>query len=261
MSHYRRIIFSGAACAGLLAVIQASASGIAVGAEHTAAELAQITARGRALYAYDTAAAAATDAVLKLPGCAPASHGAKTPWDLYIGQPAFNGWVFDFGSLSADRATFTVLCRAVQAGPGAPTFDATRPMTPADGPFDVQAARAVLLASGDFQVVQSPQSYNYAMLRRNDGEWYVYLYPGWSDVHDHPLGGDGRYLISADGNQILERHRIHDVGVPQDTDVFDVLIRRVPSYVSAQGHTYEIETDGSIEDLGEGAHPSPTPTT
>ncbi|HEY9085243.1 MAG TPA: hypothetical protein VIN40_04805 [Candidatus Tyrphobacter sp.] len=270
-------------------LVAAVATGIAAGAQHTALELAQITARGRALYAYDTAAAQATDAVQARFGRQtppPTSGGSRM---FYIGSPSFSGWVFDFGMLNTDKSAFSVSYRAVEAGPGVPTFDVTKIDARAETPFDVEAARAIVLAMGDFQFPQSQHSYNYAVLRRQDGEWYVYLYPGWSDVHDHPLGGDGRYTISADGMQILERHRMHNAiieqpttatgvpadaqvtagfhtdvveDVPQDSDVFHVLIRRprMPDYVSAQGHMYKIDTDGSIEDLGVGVHPFPIAT-
>jgi hypothetical protein len=274
--------------AAFFALFVAIATGIAASAQHSTLELAQITARGRALYLYDAAAARATDAVQ-------ARYGRQTPAPIapgarlsYIGHPSFSGWVFDFGMLTPDKTAFTVAYRAVEAGPNDPTFDVTRLNAAAETPFDVEATRALDLAMDDFQFVRSSSSYDYAVLQRQDGEWYVYLYPG-STEHDHPLGGDGRYLISTDGTQILERHRMHDAiidrslgnsqvpagtqlaagfhtdvveDVPQDTDVFDVLVRqpRIPEYVSAQGHMYEIDTQGAIQDLAQGAHPSPSPS-
>jgi hypothetical protein len=105
---------------------------------------------------------------------------------------------------------------------------------------------------------------------------YVYLYPAQTDPKIFPIGGDERYKISADGATILEDHRMHksildiptdahagghvtagthnDIysDVPEDTDVFHVLARTplVPDYVSAQGHLYLIDTDGTITDKG-----------
>lgn len=266
--------------ATLLAGLIMVATGIAAAAQHTTLELTQITARGRALYAYDAAAAGATNAVLAMRQCRPQTQGARAPWDISIGHPTFSGWVFDFGSPSADHSTFNVLCQVTQAGPGSATFDVTFPNAPVDTPFDVDAARSILLAEADFRFVESRHSYDYAALQRQDGEWYIYLYPGSLQIHDHQVGGDGRYLISADGMQILERHPMHDavvestapapavpVGgqilagfhtdelddVPQDTDVFHVLIRRpsMPEYVDARGHLYKIDIDGSIEEVGE----------
>ena len=85
-----------------------------------------------------------------------------------------------------------------------------------------------------------------------------------------PLGGDVRYLISSDGTQVRETRILHksileppapDKGkmeagyhtavlanVPEDTDVFHVLVRqpRVPEYVLAPDFMYRIETNGTV---------------
>ena len=75
-----------------------------------------------------------------------------------------------------------------------------------------------------------------------------------------------RYLISADGKQIVETRKLHKTiieanqqpdaragyhthvlsSVPEDTDVFFVLTRqpRVPEYVMAGDFMYKIETNG-----------------
>ncbi|MHB8433220.1 MAG: hypothetical protein ACYC8W_06385 [Candidatus Tyrphobacter sp.] len=264
-----------------LALLTGSAGIVLAAGQQTASELAQITARGLALYQYDVAATLAMDAVRARYGTAmpQAPAGSRV---LSICRPEFSGWSVDIGALSGDTASFVVFYRAVQAGPGARAFDVTKVDAPATGAFDVQAARAITRAIGDFQAVRS-SPYKYAALQRADGQWYVYIYPGPTAAHAYPLGGDARYLVSADGRQIVARHRMHDGiideesaslpngahmaagfhtvvvdDVPQDTDVFHVLLRepRVPDYVSAQGHMYKIDTNGSIEDLGT---PTPTP--
>ncbi len=240
------------------------------------ADLGQITARGRALFAYDAAAAAATDAVKAAVASAPMPPGQG----LYLGHLDQNGvWIFDFGTISPDRATFTVYFRAAEVAPRTTKFTVTK-LAPAEAgtPYDLSAARAAMIAQGDFGRVTRP--YNFAILPLPNGNMYVYLYPAQTDPRIHPLGGDERYLVSP-GGALLEKHRMHqrvlDVpinvpagltlqagfhtdifsGTPEDTDVFHVLIRRPPlsEYVSAQGELYLIQTDGTIVDKGKTAQP------
>lgn len=242
-----------------------------LGQSASAGDLAQITGRGRALFAYDAAAAAATDAVKAVAGAAmPPGQG------LYLGHPDQNGaWIFDFGTISPDRADFTVYFRASENAPHTTKFTVAKLAPPQTGtPYDLAAARAAMAAQDDFGKVTRP--YNYAILLLQNGTMYVYMYPAQTDPKIHPLGGDERYLVSADGKTLLEKHRMHqrileiamnappgatvqagwhtDVfsGTPEDTDVFHVLIRRpsVEEYVGAQGELYLIQTDGTIVDKG-----------
>lgn len=89
----------------------------------------------------------------------------------------------------------------------------------------------------------------------------------------YPLGGDERYLVSADGNTIVDRRRMHhDVmmfdltkpdtakiaagyhihvlsEVPEDSDVFFVLTRKpsVPEFIAVDKKMrYQILEDGKI---------------
>ncbi|MCP9495997.1 MAG: hypothetical protein MSG64_16235 [Pyrinomonadaceae bacterium MAG19_C2-C3] len=120
------------------------------------------------------------------------------------------------------------------------------------------------------------------------------------DVHTvGGLGGDVRYLISKDGTTIVERRQLHNTiiefrkppqieaakisfhtavldDVPEDTDVFHVLVRtprvpelvasgrlaralfsrspvrtpRVPELVASKKYMYQIAVDGTITFLG-----------
>lgn len=234
------------------------------------ADLAQITARGRVIFSYDAAAAAATDAVQ-------AAYGNTPP----PGQGAFLGhidqgaWVFDFGAIPPDRSKFSVYYRATETSPRTNKFTVVKFAPPQNGtPYDLAAARAVMSAQDDFGKVTRP--YNYAILPLQNGDMYVYLYPAQTDPKIHPLGGDVRYLVSSDGTKVLEKHRMHqrileipmnapagstvqagfhsDIfsDTPEDTDVFHVLIRRpsIAEYVVAGGEMYLIQPDGSIVDQG-----------
>ena len=112
-----------------------------------------------------------------------------------------------------------------------------------------------------------------AVLPTKEGPLYVYVYPAQTDNGVFPLGGDGRYLISADGNTIIEDRRMHDdvlmfdmrqadasgstagwhthvlSDVPEDTDVFYALsIKPAGSqYIGTRsGFYYRVKEDGTI---------------
>ena len=110
-----------------------------------------------------------------------------------------------------------------------------------------------------------------AVLPAPQDQLYVYVYPGQTKPRIYPLGGDVRYLISADGNKIIERRQLHkgiieppalDKGkklaagfhthvlsdLPEDTDVFHVLTQdpRAPEMVGTAHFMYKVLTDGSI---------------
>jgi hypothetical protein len=100
------------------------------------------------------------------------------------------------------------------------------------------------------------------------------VYPAQVKTGVYPYGGDVRYLMSADGKTLVEKHQMHKavlesipanapggtnpVGgyhsdifgdIPEDTDVFLVLSRypKMPEYVVARGHVFAIAVDGSIK--------------
>jgi hypothetical protein len=247
---------------------------IAAGAQQpsppaTAEQLAQITARGRALEAYDQAAWHGSDA-----GQAVAGRDTNG-LDLFIARKTPTGWLVDFGKLDAAGTTFLTVIEA--SSPDGLHFTAQR-LSPArsDTGFLVAAAHASKAAQARFHFVPG-FNYNVAVLPNDDGTLYVYLYPAQTNPKIFPVGGDERYKFSSDGLTLLEEHRMHnsilaqdiDAGVPagkhaaagwrtvvvenvpQDTDVFHVLARTppIPDYVSAQGQLYLIKTDGSIEYL------------
>ena len=103
---------------------------------------------------------------------------------------------------------------------------------------------------------------------------FVYLYPAQVKDGVYPYGGDVRYLVSADGATVITKRQLHKTAlesipsdipksskvaagyhshvlsnVPEDTDIFLVLSRqpRIPEYVSAGGHVFEIDIDGHIK--------------
>jgi hypothetical protein len=238
----------------------------------TAADLADITARGKSLAAYDSAAWHGTDAVMALKP----PNGSFT---RYIARPTPNGWVVAFGWLTAARDTFLVSYEAIHAtqpGQFAGFTGVAHDKPIVDTDYYVRAARALDTATADFGPVRRP--YNVATLPAPEGKWWVYLFPAPTVYGVWPLGADTRYLISEDGRRILEKRRLHNsviefsprkppqpgatvqagthtavvAEIPEDTDVFHVLTRtpRVPEYVMTDHFIYRIDTDGKIVFLG-----------
>lgn len=117
--------------------------------------------------------------------------------------------------------------------------------------------------------------YDIAVLPAESNQMYVYIYPAQSIKGVFLYGGDVRYLVSPDGSAIVEKHQMHKtilesrgnlgpgktvVGgvhshilsdVPEDTDVFYVLVRKppVPEAIGAGKHVYQIQVDGTIKRL------------
>ncbi|HMF88202.1 MAG TPA: hypothetical protein VK575_08985 [Gemmatimonadaceae bacterium] len=238
----------------------------------TQSELAEITARGRALAEYDFASLHGTDAVVALKP----PPGSIT---RYIARPTEKGWKVAFGRLTSARDTFFVAYEAVRSSTGGAFegFTAVAHPTPiADTDYYVRAARGLETAAKDFGPVR--RTYNTAALPRPDGNWWVYLLPAQTVWGVFPLGADARYLVSADGRTILERRRLHNsviefngrrppqpgakmeagthravvAEIPEDTDVMHVLVRtpRIPEYVMTDRFVYRIDPDGKINFLG-----------
>lgn len=227
-------------------------------------ELAQITERGRLLYEYDQAAWHATDAVQ-------ATNPRKEEVGRYIACKTDAGWVVEFGHLNEARDTFLVAYIATQ-GKTLQEFSVEHLVTPQqDTGFYLAAAKAIDLALKDFHGEKRP--YNVAVLPALADQLYVYILPAQIENGVYPLGGDARYLISSDGNTIVENRRLHNdilmfdtrstngskpqagwhthvlTDVPEDTDVFYVLTRRpsIPEYIGTRDKTiYVVKEDGTI---------------
>ena len=232
-------------------------------------DLASISQRGRALEAYDQAAWHGSDAASAV------ARGDTSGLQIFIARKTATGWAVDFGELDPTGAAF--LTRYEASSTDGVHFSAQKFTPPrSDSGFLPAAAHAIQTAEAAFAPVKG-YKYNVAVLPNPDATMYVYLYPAQVDQYHFPIGGDERYVISADGKTILDAHRMHnDIlnqlmtpgatkgtltgtwhtvvvdDVPQDTDVFWVLSRRpaIPDYVSARGHLYRIDVDGSIVDLG-----------
>ncbi len=226
----------------------------------------EITARGRMLYEYDQAAWHASDAVQAL-------NPPKESLGRYIAKKSDSGWTVAFGHLNDTRDKFLIGYEAIQ-GSSPQEFTARKLDEPRpDASFYLFAARAIDTALQDFRGEKRP--YNVAVLPAASDQLYVYVMPAQTQNDVYPLGGDARYLISSDGNTIVEKRQLHKTiienrgdlpkgatpaaglhthvlsDVPEDTDVFHVLARRpsMPEYIGTKNKKlYTIETDGTIRE-------------
>ena len=223
----------------------------------------EVTARGRALYEYDEAAWHASDAV-------EAEHPSTEPLGRYIAHKSGAGWTVVFGRLNERRDAFLIAYEAIQGG--SPQQFVLHKIDPpqADTSFYLAAAKAIDTAQHDFQGEERP--YNVAVLPASSNQLYVYIVPAQTKPDIYPLGGDVRYLLSADGTTVVEKRQLHKTileippsaagttpqgsfhthvlsDVPEDTDVFHVLTRKpaVPEFIGTMDRKlYEITPDGTI---------------
>jgi hypothetical protein len=227
--------------------------------------MADVTARGRALYDYDQAAWHATDAVQ-------ATDPPTQSLGRYIARKSDTGWTVVFGHLNDRRDEFLVGYEATQ-GATLQEFTVKKLDPPQeDSSFYLAAAKAIETALHDFQ--GEKRLYNVAVVPTPSNQLYIYVIPAQTKAGIYPLGGDVRYLITPDGGSIVEKRQLHKgimennpssipkgstpaggyhthvlSDVPEDTDVLYVLTRK-PSIPEAVGtlnrKLYEISVDGTI---------------
>ncbi len=232
-------------------------------------ELAAITERGRSLAGYDAAAWHASDA-LQAKEIKPGSV------IRYIARKTDRGWTVAFGRLDKDK--FLIAYEATQ-GKEPDQFDIREFDPPKeDSGFFRSAAKAIDVALKEFieHFEGQQRPYNVAVLPAEKGQSWVYLVPAPTKSNVWPLGGDVRYLMSADGTKIQAKRQLHKVIIeneppkdrdqqvaggihthvldetPEDTDVFHVLSRKpsVPELISTEHFVFEVEPDGGIKYLG-----------
>lgn len=226
-------------------------------------ELATITTRGRMLAEYDTASSHATDAVKAL-------NPADGAVGRYIAKKTDAGWVVVFGRFNETKDAFLIVYDATQ-GKSTLEFGVKTSDPPLkDTGFFYIAAKAIELSLQNVQLENRP--YNIYVLPLDSGQLYVYILPAQTVTDIYPLGGDTRFLVSADGSNIIETRRLHKTilenrsgasgtkqvagfhthiltDTPEDTDVFHVLRQTnpVPEIVGTQNGIYNVETDGTIK--------------
>jgi len=229
----------------------------------SAAELGAITERGILLNEYDQAAWHASDA-------AQTANPKTIEGQRYIAKKENGKWNVVFGKLSEDKTLFQIYYEAAQQT-NLREFKVTADTEQrADNGFYLFAARAIDLTLKDFQGER--RSYNVAVLPAPQDQLFVYVYPAQTKPRIYPLGGDVRYLVSADGTKIIAKHQMHTSiietplgekgkklvagfhthvlsDLPEDTDVFHVLTQDppLPERVGTAHFMYQILTNGAIK--------------
>src|SRR5262245_28951572 len=162
--------------------------------------LSGITARGRALAAYDRAAWLGTDAVLALD---PHPAGVRT----YLALQGPAGWRVLFGQMTTAKDTFLVAYEATEDS-ATRKYNAVR-LDPARGDtgLPVRAALAIEIARADFGAPNRP--YNVAVLPDGAAWFWVYLVPAPTQPGVFPLGGDRRYRVYSFPPQIVDKRQLH----------------------------------------------------
>ena len=237
-------------------------AGAQVAMPPTAEELAAISERGQMLYEYDQAAWHATDAVVT-------ANPKTVEGQQCIARKVNGNWTVVFGKLNEDRSRFGISYEAKEQATLRDFAVRQEPEAREDRGFFLYAARAIELAMKDFGKANRP--YNVAVLPARAEQLYVYLYPAQTTARVYPLGGDVRYLVAADGTELLEKRQMHKTilevalrpgkkvasgfhthvlsDLVEDTDVFHVLTEEppIPEFIATPHFLYQVKTDGSIE--------------
>lgn len=239
----------------------------------TEAGLKEISERGRMLAEYDAAARYSRSAVLALQP-EPGTVGR------HVARKVDTRWVVVYGRLNEAEDRFLITYEAA-AAESPDQFKAKKFDPPEeDKEFYLSGARAIEKCRSIFAGENRP--YKDAVLPTNSGQFYVYIYPAQTEPDVYPLGGDVRYLVSADGTTIQETRPLHKVidskapikygqtkegdrlvglhnhildDVPEDTDVFFTITRKpsAPEMVITWEYAYWVTPDGRIAYIGESA--------
>lgn len=229
-----------------------------------AAELAEITRRGRALAEYDQAAWHSTDAVRAL-------GPKKGTVAGFIGRKTNGVWTVVYGRLSDAGDSYWIFYEALQQT-SPKEFKVTHYEKPKeDKDYFLKASRAMESAKNAF-VPAAERPYNVAVIPAAENKFYVYFVPAQTQHGIFPLGGDVRFTVGGDG-KIAETRQMHksiiefrvpqdmkpESGIhtavlddaPEDTDVFHVLARepKVPELVVTSKYIYQVDVDGTIRYL------------
>jgi len=242
-------------------LLSIGAAGWAQKAQPPSAEaLTAVAARGKLLYEYDQAAWHSTDAVKQI-------GIPQGVIDRYVAQKTASGWVVMWGRFAESKDRFLIVYEAFQSErPEVFTVKKHDPPLEDTG-FYLNAARSIATARQDFHGEQNP--YNVAVLPAENGSFYVYILPAQTVEGVYPVGGDVRYLISADGQKIVGKRRMHqDIinftirkdstyslhthilsDTPEDSDVFEVLTRQplIPEYIFTCNYAFKANPEASLQ--------------
>jgi hypothetical protein len=247
-----------------LILLTAVGGPVAGGNDACTTDFAPITARGRILAAYDLAARQAYEAIR--PQSPPPGSLTRS-----IVRNTDSGSVVVFGRLNESHDRFLVVYEATQQST-TDNFSIKKNDPPVeDDGFYFLATRAIDTALAVFKPENHP--FNSFVLPADAGQMYVYFEPSITHKDSVPLGGDVRYLISADGSTIVEARQMHRSIIekappppgtklaggfhthvlsdtPEDSDVLYVLRQHPPQpefIGTANKCLYKVEVDGTIK--------------
>jgi hypothetical protein len=227
-------------------------------------ELAAITSRGRFLAEYDFASWHATDAVLAL-------KPPKGAVSRYIARKTDTGWVVAFGRFNEAKDAFLIVYEAMQGSSPKEFSVKTYDPPQKDTEYFYIAAKGIQISLENSHLEKRP--YNTYVLPSDSGQFYVYVLPAQTAADVYPLGGDTRFLVSADGSQIVETRPLHRTilevkhsapagkkpaggfhthvltDTPEDSDVFHVIRQTppLPEFIGTKSGNYTVQTDGTIK--------------
>jgi hypothetical protein len=213
---------------------------------------------------YNAAVKRATDAVR-------ATGAPEEGLTGYVAKKTTAGWVVAFGRLN-DASDKFLISYQVDLGTTAREVKASHNTPPQeDAGFFYVAAKALETSQHDFP--QENRPYDFAVLPADSSQMYVYFCPAQTKPGIYTVGGDARYLISADGSSIIEKRQMHksilkiDISgisingkiqqgwhtddmsdAPEDSDVFYVLTRKppAPEIIATRKGKYKVQVDGTI---------------
>jgi hypothetical protein len=189
----------------------------------------------------------------------------------YVARKTAAGWVVAFGKLNETGDAFLVAYDATLGSDPQHFTVKTYDPPQSDTGFFFIAAKAIEISLQNSRLENRP--YNTYVLPLDSGQLYVYVLPAQTVTDVYPLGGDVRYLVSADGTKIIETRQLHKsileikrsapagskpaggyhthilTDTPEDTDVFHVLrqTQPLPEAVGTKSGIYMVEVDGTIK--------------
>lgn len=192
-----------------------------------------------------------------------------TPGLHYLARRGETAWVVKIGTLDPKRESFLVRCEVSEPlenpSPEVKCGDKARE----DTGFFMRGAKAIDLAWDDFR--GNGRQYEAVILPHGDRGLYVYFLPAQTIPGRYEFGGDIRYLVSADGTSVLDKHSMHKsiiqfavsdgsrvpaagfhthilTDVPEDSDISYVLLRKpsIPEFISTPTGKYVVQTEGTV---------------
>lgn len=164
------------------------------------AELDQCALRGRQIFEYDQAAWHATDVLL-------AQKPDRSRINIYVARKMDDGWLVSWGKVNESKDAFVIAYQVLmrESTPGKAEVHTLQ--EPVEN-REVELFEARALADARVRFGDRGRPYNASIIPAPEG-LYLYFIPGKTKDNVVPLGGDVRYLYSADGTQLLETRQMH----------------------------------------------------